>query len=260
MKIKYMSDLHIDVNESEFIDQLNPDHKDTILVLAGDVCEVDGWKRLVPFLQNICPNYRYVLYVFGNHEFYRGSLTRAKDKLLEKMGEIPNLIIMDRNSIVIDDVKFIGATLWTDMDKSNPMFMMRVGDYMNDYKVIRWGNNLDHYLRRLRPVDTLSQHARDFHWLNGELTYDTRKTVVITHHAPCISLLQTTKFAGDQMNPAYASRLEDFVADSYIDLWIHGHVHVVMDNDFYGTRIVCNPRGYNLIDVHNFNPNAVIDL
>jgi Icc-related predicted phosphoesterase len=27
-------------------------------------------------------------------------------------------------------------------------------------------------------------------------------------------------------------------------LWIHGHMHESFDYEVYGTRLVCNPRGY----------------
>lgn len=266
MFIKYMSDLHIDVNQEVFADILNPEHKETTLVLAGDICEVDGFKKLVALLQALCSTYKHVIYVFGNHEYYRGSITRAKEKLKEKLGDIPNLHILDRDTVTLDGVKFVGATLWTDLNKGNPMFLMTVGEAMNDYKVIRWGlkvsGEMDHYVRRLRPVDVLALHARDLKYIKDQVeNHDgVEKLVVITHHAPCLYLLRDTKFAGHPLNPAYASHLEDFVAGSFIDLWIHGHTHHTMDNDFYGTRIVCNPRGYSKIDSPDFDPNAIIEL
>jgi len=29
-----------------------------------------------------------------------------------------------------------------------------------------------------------------------------------------------------------------------VALWIHGHMHESFDYETYGTRVVCNPRGY----------------
>lgn len=263
LKIKYMSDLHIDVNETPFVDQTPEDSKEIVLVLAGDICEVDNTKRLVTFLHYICPKYRKVLYQFGNHEYYNGSINRAKIKLLEKIKDIDNLIFMDRNTVVIDDVTFVGATLWTDMNKGDPIFYLRADDKytgMNDYSRIRWGTAENPYARRLRPQDVYTLHKQDLAYIKANLTYKTRKTVLVTHHAPCISITSKGKFGNHPLNPAYASQLEEFVAYSEIDLLIHGHVHDPYDIEFFGTRIVCNTRGYDESESRHFNPNAIIEL
>jgi predicted phosphohydrolase len=265
--IKYVSDLHLEINGNEFHDVVPENAKDINLVLAGDICEFYKVNRLVEFIRLCCSRYRNVLHVAGNHEYYRGSITRGPAKLMEGFaGNVPeNYHFLNRNSVVIDDVKFIGATLWTDLDKGNPVFMMQVNDKftgLNDYFRIRWGNDKNHYARRLRPIDVLGMHQKDFHYIQSELTYDTRRTVVITHHAPILYLLDQPdrKFAFHRLNPAYASHLEGFVADSYIDLWIHGHLHSTNDDEFFGTRIVHNARGYSNHDNQDFNPNAIIEF
>lgn len=261
--IKWMSDLHIDVNRTNFVDILDERSKDTILILAGDVCEVDDTKKYSDFLHTICPNYRQVLLIMGNHEYYNGSVTRAIKKLENEVTDIPNIIFMDRKAVIIDDIKFIGATLWTDMNKDDPLFMLRVKDQytgLNDYYKIRIGSVEEPYKYRLRPIDTLALHRKDLKFIQDELTYDTRKTVVITHHAPCISLMRDGPYANHPLNPAYASQLEEFVAISYIDLWIHGHIHWGYEVEFFGTKISCNPRGYHDSENPQFNANNTIEL
>jgi predicted phosphodiesterase len=267
MKIKYMSDLHLEINENVFTDQIPTDSKNMVLVLAGDICEIHKINRMVNFLLECSNNYRYVLHVPGNHCYYNGSLTRGPIKLMEGFErKVPkNYHFLNRGSVVIDDVKFIGATLWTDLDKGNPIFMMQVSDKfngLNDYNHIRWGTAEEPYSRRLRPIDVLGMHQKDLSYIQSELTYDTRKTVVITHHAPLLYLLNQPdrEYAFHRLNPAYGSHLENFVAESYIDLWIHGHVHSTHDNEFYGTRIVHNARGYDKQDNESFEPNAIIEL
>ena len=43
-------------------------------------------------------------------------------------------------------------------------------------------------------------------------------------------------------------------------LWVHGHTHSSFDYNIHGTRVVCNPRGY---EDHDLNPeyyDIIIDL
>ena len=64
MKIQLMSDLHFEFGWKM---KLTP-HKDTILVLAGDIDS--RHKNLGDFIKYACDNYKEVIMVAGNHEFY----------------------------------------------------------------------------------------------------------------------------------------------------------------------------------------------
>ena len=69
------------------------------------------------------------------------------------------------------------------------------------------------------------------------------KTVVVSHHAPS-ALSVHPRFARDLLTPAFASNLEHLMGAERVALWVHGHVHDPFDYEVYGTRVVCNPRGY----------------
>ena len=56
---------------------------------------------------------RHILYVPGNHEFYGTDIDRARSQLAEGCYSL-GIALLDSDAIVIDDVHFIGATLWTD--------------------------------------------------------------------------------------------------------------------------------------------------
>jgi len=70
-------------------------------------------------------------------------------------------------------------------------------------------------------------------------------TVVVTHHAPSY---RSSRYGYDpspaNLDHAYCSDLEGFIADHDIALWVHGHLHLPVDYPIAGTRIVANPRGY----------------
>ena len=67
--------------------------------------------------------------------------------------------------------------------------------------------------------------------------------VVISHHAPSPRSI-APQYEGNKLNPAFISDLETMIANNSIALWIHGHTHTAFDYRIGGTRVVCNPRGY----------------
>jgi Icc-related predicted phosphoesterase len=44
-------------------------------------------------------------------------------------------------------------------------------------------------------------------------------------------------------------------------LWVHGHMHESYDYEVYGSRVVCNPRGYapNALNP-DFKPDLVMEI
>ena len=257
VKIKIMSDLHIDF--AMYNDISLEDSKETILILAGDICEVNHMSTYVNFLNNIAPKYYKVLIVLGNHEFYRGSYHRVSVKLMDALAHLSNVYIMNRNVMVIDDITFIGATLWTDCNKDNPIDKLHIANGMNDCKYIRYGSVSDPYKYKFNPDHMVMEHYNDVKFL--EKTFSdimTDKVVVITHHAPTLLSIDE-RYTGHYMNSAYVSDLSNFILDNKIDLWIHGHVHNNFDYMVGDTRVICNPRGYGAENI-NFNPNLIIEL
>jgi hypothetical protein len=169
-----------------------------------------------------------------------------------------NVHILEKDTLVMGDVVFLGCTLWTDFELfGNP----RVAGYyatqsMTDYRKIRVSSDY----RKLRSIDTAGIHHSSRWWLTGQLEqHRGEKIVVVTHHAPSKRSLPQG-YESDILNAAYASDLDEFVETSGACLWVHGHVHVDQDYLIGSTRIICNPRGYP--DEHNssFAPDYVITV
>ncbi len=59
------------------------------------------------------------------------------------------------------------------------------------------------------------------------------------------------------LSAAYANDWPALVAKA--DAWIFGHTHDSVDAEFYGCRLISNPRGYPDEET-GFNPSFVIDL
>jgi Icc-related predicted phosphoesterase len=109
---------------------------------------------------------------------------------------------------------------------------------MTDFSIIQ--NNS----QRFTPEDVIRLHTASREWLAATLAepFDGR-TVVVTHHAPSSQSVHQ-RYASDLLTPAFASNLESLMDGDGVALWIHGHMHESYDYEAYGTRVVCNPRGY----------------
>ena len=188
-------------------------------------------------------NIKYKIYVAGNHEFYHGKWPIGIEYLREECAKFSNVYFMENDCKTIDNYTFVGCTLWTDMNRGDPITLYHVADMINDYRVIR---NSDHGFRRLKPDDTAQQHHVSMRYICTviEGKFD-QKFVVVGHMSP--SRLSTHARYADEtvMNGAYSSSLDDFIMDHpQIKLWTHGHTHEDFDYMVGSTRIVCNPRGY----------------
>lgn len=86
----------------------------------------------------------------------------------------------------------------------------------------------------------LHQASRD--WLAEQLArpHD-GPTLVVSHHAPS-ALSIPPQFVGNPLSPAFASNLDELVAQA--DYWLHGHVHDALDYRIGRARVLANPGGY----------------
>jgi Icc-related predicted phosphoesterase len=246
--VRVLSDLHL-----EFSDFRPPKANADAVVLAGDIhVGIKG----VAWAREEFPDVP-VLYVLGNHEYYKGALPRLLDKIrLEAAGS--NVQILEQESVVIGGVRFLAATLWTDMaliDDDAQVGMAAAAATISDFKLIR----VSPKYRRLRPDDLVALHHQSRRWLEGELAKPHEPTVVVTHHAPLRESLHPAH-AGDRGNAAYASNLRHLVERTKPALWIHGHVHFAHDYVVGRTRVVCNPRGYPGETAEGFRPDLVVDV
>jgi predicted phosphodiesterase len=265
MKIALASDLHLEFGDINLKNEENAE----VLILSGDIMiaqdlhdhphmDYDPYTpgaladlgrrqktalRFRDFLKRCSFQFPHVIYVAGNHEFYHGKFIGSLQDLRNECGKYPNVYFMEDDMRTINDITFIGCTLWTDMNKGDPLTLHAVADMMNDYRIIRHDG---HEYSKLRPAHTAARHRRSVEYIRTvtEGLFD-EKFVVVGHMSP--SKMSThPKYQNDQlMNGAYSSDLSEFIMDHpQIKLWTHGHTHHKFDYMIGETRIVCNPRGY----------------
>ena len=250
MKLHILSDLHV-----EFKSFNPPETEADVVILAGDI---HVGKKGIDWAKVSFPD-KHVIYVLGNHEYYGRAFPKHVSDL-KKLVEGTNVHILENSHLFVDEVVFLGCTLWTDFKLfGDPKIAgYQATQAMTDYRRIR----ISPQYRKLRSIDTAVIHAKSLRWLEEEvarLKNSGNKIVIITHHAP--SKLSLPRFyQDDTLSAAYASHLDHFVQESYAKLWIHGHVHTQQDYAIGDTRIICNPRGYPDEQNKDFISNLVIEV
>jgi predicted phosphodiesterase len=265
MKIALCSDLHLEFQDLVLKNTENAE----VLILSGDILVAEdlhnhpemaygpyssvnladlGRRQLIAlrfrdFLKRCSFQFPHVVYIAGNHEFYHGNWKASIQYLRDECSKFDNVYFLEQDLKVINDVTFIGATLWTDCNKGDPLTLHSLGDMMNDFRVIR---NDELGFTKLRPAHTMHRHQQTLGYLKAVLAdKKDSKVVFVGHHAP--SELSIHERFKDQMlmNGGYYSDLSEFILDHpEIVLWTHGHMHDPVDYMVGTTRVVCNPRGY----------------
>lgn len=159
MKIKLASDLHLEFSDIN----IKNDEGCDVLILSGDIMVANDLYehpetsygmystvnladlgrrqqtalRFRDFLKRVSFQFPHVIYVAGNHEFYHGRWFQSLDVLRDECAKFPNIYFLERDCKKIDDVTFVGGTLWTDMNRNDPLTLHSVRDMMNDYRVIK---------------------------------------------------------------------------------------------------------------------------
>jgi Icc-related predicted phosphoesterase len=271
MKIAIASDIHLEFGDIDITNDAQAD----VLILSGDICvaaDLDmrdrrqtesgfaRWRSEMfhDFFERCTANFPHVIYIMGNHEYYHSDFATALGDMRKKLAHLSNLYILEREIKVIDDVTFIGGTLWTDMNNSDALTLYHMRTMMNDFRVIQNSDIPVHFrtqegefktrVAKFSPEDAVTEHVKMKEYIQvvtAMLGKNTNKYVVVGHHAPSRRSTHEMYAHDTIMNGGYSSDLDEFIMDRpQIKLWTHGHTHHVFDYMIGETRVVCNPRGY----------------
>lgn len=272
MRILILSDLHSEVwreatrEVQQALAAIQPKlevSQPDVVILAGDI---DLGDRAVRWADQAFPNLP-VIYVPGNHEAYGQNTDTLKRKLATACSATGHVHLLDKDEIVIGDVRFLGATLWTDFQLLGPETiqdaMRSAAMAMNDYRRIRLAKA---GYRKIKPLDVAQRHWEDRIWLGQRLAEPFGgPTVVVTHMGPSPRSIPE-RYKGQILSAAFASDLEDLLPKA--DLWVHGHIHDSSDYCVGNTRVICNPLGYPerntggqwIPENADFDPHLVVEI
>lgn len=249
MFVQYASDLHLEFEPSRttFQDIVSPvKNKDdcmTILILAGDICTTQCLDVLKCFLIYCKQNWREVIYIPGNHEYYCTSVTKANQILREVCLELDvNFSTELRFTYPIHtgacktNVHIIATTLWSYVDAKHESVVVQS---INDYKLIEGFDVKTSNAMHLKARQFLTSSIQEFKNEDPNC-----KIIVVTHHAPLLKGTSSSRYENASTNVAFCSDCSDLMLN--VDVWIFGHTHYNMKQFKHNnTLITSNQRGYN---------------
>ena len=274
MKIALASDIHLEFGDILLKNEENAD----VLILSGDICTANQFKKkpkermmVKDFFKRCSFQFPHVVYIMGNHEHYNFDTVDTYNRLKAELADLPNIHVLEKETWEHNDMTFVAGTLWTDMNKGDPLTLWHCNKGMSDFQVIKNSNRMvqhkrnvyhesernedgtlvvksvDHYQTpsKWSPEDSVEDHKKMLDYIKIATENKTKQYVVVTHHAPSpISIAECYRH-DTLMNGAFASDLSEFILNRpQIKLWTHGHMHNVSDYMIGDTRVVCNPRGY----------------
>ena len=253
MDVQVLSDLHLHrgnplpwlANEAE------------IVIVAGNLAPIQRGE----YLRAAAAQWANaeVLYVPGPVEFYGADIDTGREQLAEACQTL-GVTLLDRRSVTIEGVRFIGATLWTDM---------RLNGSAGEQAAHRTAQRTEDFDGRIRhdasggkltPHEAARRHALERAFIERELVAgqeEVRAIVVITHHAPSSRCIPSW-FAGEPLSASYASDLDRLITQYQPWLWIHGHVTYPVSEDIGDTRVMANPHGPHRTSNLDFWPDLIV--
>ena len=263
--IRLVSDLHIEFWDPKKLKETLlkvipelPNDKKTILILAGDIGIAHRNETWLTPIFYLSERFKNIVYCEGNHFFYGNDFFEDYPKSI-KIPLPKNVHLLENKSVFIDNVLFIGATLWSDMKIENKGMVDRcyIERSVSDYIQIK--RKGEHAQNRIYTGDTHAKFIKSRDFIFDELRKNSdKKCIVVTHHGPSFKSV-SKKYEGDKINYAFVSDLDKEIIKLKPTIWCHGHTHSSFDYMIGETRVITNPLGYlNVAENEEYNCTAVI--
>lgn len=280
MNIQLLSDLHLEAHP-HWVPQPAPGAD--VLVLAGDIGSYQHGSQLADAdfgLGLFSPHAGWptpVIFVPGNHEYDALDFDEAHGRLratCERLG----ILWLERETLILAGVRFVGTTLWTDFDALGPTAASIAVQPGVNHGVNVLAQQLkarerayraaNYYLRKTLATrhaePLLAEGVREQAlvcqaWLRNTLAEPfAGQTVVVTHFAPSLHSADP-RYGLTPGTAGFCNALDDLLAQA--QLWLHGHLHAPSDYTRNGCRVVANPLGYARKNEQTaFQPAMVIEL
>ena len=163
MKIHIVSDLHIETQKKNL-----PCTDADLSIFAGDIGP--GIKGVNFVGEHAFFTKKPVIYVAGNHEFYRYEMNEIRKNISAWSSDDLNFNqfhFLDNSSCVIEGVRIIGCTLWTNFElfgKDRRDECLQVAEKsLNDFLYIFKDG------KKFTPALSLQLHQESIEWLEAKL-------------------------------------------------------------------------------------------
>lgn len=251
MKIRLLSDLHTEFRLPYKTQAFAEYRGEDVLVLAGDIASGStNTMDVIKFFK--AQGFPQIVYVAGNHEYYGGDYLDFNAKMAAKCAEVEGVHFLNPGQVEIDDVLFVGGTLWTNFAE-NPFSQSAAKRGINDFRIIK---NFDvnecakTYYKHLDYIEDQYEQRGN------------RRVVVVTHFLPARECIAPRFRGPDLINDYFANNLGEYISTMSNTTWLFGHTHDATDIVLGDTRVVANPHGYYnaLNDGVGFDPFKTIEV
>lgn len=237
MKVAYISDIHYDMY-FRFDKGILYENKWDVLVIGGDTGHITDVIKLCNELSNDFPESS-IIVITGNHEYYHSGfpIGETDQKLKDWASKLDNVhVLINGEKVTIDDVDFIGATLWTDFGERISHVicntsMLVSSNRINDFYYIFSGKNS----QAITPTEMKELHEIDRHGIiqSLESSNNRDKTVVITHFSPTVAYTNED-FPINPITYYFSATMDDIIEKYQPKVWISGHTHSSRDLKILG--------------------------
>ncbi len=232
MKIHLMSDLHLDhaaVFDDAFLANLKRADEIDLLVLAGD--SYSSAKDHEALFQRLLECYKKILFVPGNHDYWRSSPSEVHEALRKACARFTERVILalEPSWYAICGQLFFAGTLWFREPRPDAPQTEFIDMRLTDTPRKWFFDQQALFERRMTqcPIP------------------DGPSPIFVSHHLPS-EKSTPRQFLGAPNNHFFVCDMEKQLAALARppQLWLHGHTHDACDYVLGATRVVCNPRGY----------------
>jgi Icc-related predicted phosphoesterase len=251
MRIQYCSDLHLEFEENRrYLEAAPLSVSGDILILAGDIVPLHDEFLSNPFFNTISKNFKQIYWVPGNHEFYYKNISEYSKSFNIQI--YSNINIVHNIQLYFEDIHFVFSTLWSKISNGNEKIIERS---VSDFECISTND------KKFKASDFNRLHDESLDFVKQCLTGNLKKTVVVTHHLPSV-LCNLDIHNNSTINEAFCVDLTDYIYDSNVNFWIHGHNHFNHNPLIIGkTIMLTNQLGYvHLNEAGNFKNNAYFSV
>jgi predicted phosphodiesterase len=195
-----------------------PDCSADYLLIAGDLCEAGSFNK--ELFGNLTEQFKHIVWVLGNHAWYSGTDAMAHAKQLA--ASLPNVTVLDGETIELDGIAISGHTLW-----HKPVHGLQINDchYISDYG------------RFIAEQYHIAQA-----WL--ESLEKIKPDIVLTHHLPSYACV-AEQYTGSPYNEYFVHEGALEMAPLSAKHWCFGHTHSPTKLAMENILLLANPYGYS---------------
>lgn len=235
-----ISDLHLE-SRTEFDWTGQPTSQ--CCIIAGDISKNN--EDIVSCLSHLSDCYRKVIFIDGNSEHRKNysNLGNSYQRLFEEIQDIPDVIFLQDNMVIINGVAIVGTNGWWTYD-FDPTLDFEESVY---YAVNRYGITLaDAMILRGMAINDAEYLSKTIE--RCQTMPDIKKIVVVTHTVPHEQIVTPDQelvndFQTNLLGNSQIKQILNNDTERKIDTWCFGHYHKDVDLMINDVRYVNNCFG-----------------